>query len=58
MFLTEILLACLAAVLLVVIVAGPDNILAIGQGLRQGRLAAALSSIGAGLFFLALPRRT
>jgi threonine/homoserine/homoserine lactone efflux protein len=49
MFPTQILLAYLAAVLLVVIAPGPDNILAISRGLSQGKLAAALSSIGAGL---------
>jgi threonine/homoserine/homoserine lactone efflux protein len=49
MFPPEILLTYLVAVLLVVIAPGPDNILAIGRGLSQGRLAAALSSIGAGL---------
>lgn len=49
MFPTDILLAYFAAVLLVVIAPGPDNILAIGRGLSQGRLAAALSSLGAGL---------
>jgi threonine/homoserine/homoserine lactone efflux protein len=45
----EILFAYLAAVLLVVMSPGPDNILAISRGLSQGRLAGALSSIGAGL---------
>lgn len=49
MFPTEILLTYFAAVLLVIISPGPDNILAIGRGLSQGRLAAALSSVGAGL---------
>lgn len=49
MFPTDILLAYLAAVLLVVISPGPDNILAISWGLSQGRLAAVLSSVGAGL---------
>jgi threonine/homoserine/homoserine lactone efflux protein len=49
MFPPEILAAYLAAVLLVVVAPGPDNILAIGRGLSQGRAAAALSSIGAGL---------
>jgi threonine/homoserine/homoserine lactone efflux protein len=49
MFPTEILLAYLAAVLVVVAAPGPDNILAIGRGLSQGRVAAALSSTGAGL---------
>jgi threonine/homoserine/homoserine lactone efflux protein len=49
MFPTDVLLAYLAAVLVVVIAPGPDNLLAIGRGLSQGRLAAALSSLGAGL---------
>jgi threonine/homoserine/homoserine lactone efflux protein len=49
MFPTEILLAYLAAVLVVVMAPGPDNILAISRGPSQGRVAAALSSIGAGL---------
>jgi threonine/homoserine/homoserine lactone efflux protein len=49
MFPTEILAAYLAAVLVVVISPGPDNILAISRGLSQGRGAAALSSVGAGL---------
>lgn len=49
MFPTDILFAYLIAVLLVVLSPGPDNILAIGRGLSQGRLAAALSSMGAGL---------
>lgn len=49
MFPIETLAAYLAAVLLVIIAPGPDNILAIGRGLSQGRLAAMLSSIGAGL---------
>ena len=49
MFPPDILAAYLAAVLLVVIAPGPDNILAIGRGLSQGRAAAVLSSIGAGL---------
>ena len=49
MFPTEVLVAYLAAVLLVIIAPGPDNILAISRGLSQGRAAATLSSIGAGL---------
>ena len=49
MFPTEVLLTYLAAVLLVVASPGPDNVLAISRGLSQGRVAAALSSIGAGL---------
>jgi len=49
MFPNDILLAYLVAVLVVVIAPGPDNILAISRGLSQGRAAAALSSVGAGL---------
>lgn len=49
MFPPEILAAYLAAVLLVVIAPGPDNILAISRGLSQGRLAGTLSAVGAGL---------
>jgi threonine/homoserine/homoserine lactone efflux protein len=49
MFPLDTLAAYLAAVLLVVIAPGPDNILAISRGLSQGRVAAVLSSVGAGL---------
>ena len=49
LFPPEILLAYLVAMLVVVISPGPDNLLAISRGLSQGPLAAALSSIGAGL---------
>jgi threonine/homoserine/homoserine lactone efflux protein len=49
MFPIEVLAAYLIAVLVVVIAPGPDNILAISRGLSQGRSAAALSSVGAGL---------
>ena len=49
MFPTDTLLAYVAACLLVVVSPGPDNILAISRGLSQGRVAAALSSVGAGL---------
>jgi threonine/homoserine/homoserine lactone efflux protein len=52
MFPTDTLLAYLAACALVVVSPGPDNLLAIGRGLSQGRLAAALSSLGAGLGIL------
>ncbi len=52
MFPTDILLAYVAACLLVVISPGPDNILAIGRGLSQGPMAAALSAFGAGLGIL------
>lgn len=49
MFPTDILLAYLAACFVVVVSPGPDNLLAIARGLSQGRLAAALSALGAGL---------
>ena len=49
MFPPEVLAAYSAAVMLVVIAPGPDNILAISRGLSQGRAAAILSSMGAGL---------
>lgn len=49
MFPSEILIAYLSAVFLIVLAPGPDNILAMSRGLSQGRIAAALSSIGAGL---------
>jgi threonine/homoserine/homoserine lactone efflux protein len=49
LFPIDTLAAYLAAVLLVVMAPGPDNILAISRGLSQGRVAAILSSIGAGL---------
>jgi len=49
MFPLQALAAYLAAVMLVVIAPGPDNILAISRGLSQGQAAAILSSMGAGL---------
>lgn len=49
MFPNDLLLTYLAACLIVVMAPGPDNILAISRGLSQGRAAAALSSVGAGL---------
>jgi threonine/homoserine/homoserine lactone efflux protein len=52
MFPAEILLTYLAACLVVVMAPGPDNILAIGRGLSQGRSAAILSSLGAGVGIL------
>lgn len=52
MFPPEILTAYLAACLLVVMAPGPDNILAIGRGLSQGRGAATLSALGAGVGIL------
>ena len=49
LFPTDVLLTYMAAMLIVVISPGPDNLLAISRGLSQGPLAAALSSIGAGI---------
>lgn len=49
MFPPEILLAYLAAVLLVIMSPGPDNVLAVSRGLSQGSLAGSLSAMGAGL---------
>lgn len=49
MFPASVMLAYIAAVLVVVMAPGPDNILAVSRGLSQGVLAGALSSIGAGL---------
>lgn len=46
MFPKQILITYILAVLLIVIAPGPDNILVISRGLSQGRLAAALSSLG------------
>jgi threonine/homoserine/homoserine lactone efflux protein len=45
----DTLLAYLAACIVVVVAPGPDNILAVSRGLSQGRTAAALSSLGAGI---------
>ncbi|RYH70896.1 MAG: LysE family translocator [Alcaligenaceae bacterium] len=52
MFPTDVLIAYAAAVLLVIVSPGPDNILAISRGLSQGKSAGILSSIGAGLGIL------
>lgn len=49
MFPLDTLLAYLAACVVVVLSPGPDNILAISRGLSQGRMAAALSALGAGI---------
>jgi threonine/homoserine/homoserine lactone efflux protein len=53
MFPIEIWLTYTAACLLLVISPGPDNILAIGRGLSQGKMAACVSggSSGAGILF-------
>jgi threonine/homoserine/homoserine lactone efflux protein len=52
MFPKQILITYIAAVLLIVIAPGPDNLLVISRGLSQGRLAAALSSLGSCLGIL------
>ncbi|WP_310625225.1 LysE family translocator [Limnohabitans sp.] len=53
MFPFEIWLAYSAACLLLVLSPGPDNLLAIGRGLSQGRRAAIVSGVssGAGILF-------
>jgi len=53
MFPLEIWLAYTAACLLLVLSPGPDNLLAIGRGLSQGKLAAIVSAVssGAGILF-------
>jgi len=53
MFPLEIWLAYTAACLLLVLSPGPDNLLAIGRGLSQGKLAAIVSGVssGAGILF-------
>ena len=52
MFPLDTLVAYVAACVVVVISPGPDNLLAISRGLSQGRLAAALSAVGAGIGIL------
>ncbi len=42
----EIMVAYSAACLLVIAAPGPDNLLVIGRGISQGRVAAAISSVG------------
>ena len=49
LFPPEALAAYIAACTLVVVSPGPDNILAVSRGISQGRLAAATTSLGAGL---------
>lgn len=53
MFPLEIIITYTLACLLLVISPGPDNILAIGRGLSQGRFAACVSGVssGAGILF-------
>lgn len=49
MFPTEIWFAYTAACILLVLAPGPDNLLAIGRGLSQGRLAACVSGLSSGV---------
>lgn len=53
MFPIDIWLAYTAACLLLVLAPGPDNLLAVGRGLSQGRIAAIVSGMasGAGILF-------
>lgn len=53
MFPIDIFLTYTAACILLVLSPGPDNLLAIGRGLSQGRMAAAISGLasGAGILF-------
>ena len=53
MFPIRVWFAYTAACVLLVLAPGPDNLLAIGRGLSQGKLAAALSGVasGAGILF-------
>ncbi len=53
MFPLEVFITYTLACLLLVISPGPDNLLAIGRGLSQGRLAATISGLssGAGILF-------
>jgi threonine/homoserine/homoserine lactone efflux protein len=48
MFPIDILLTYTGACLLLVLTPGPDNLLAIGRGLSQGRAAACVSSVASG----------
>lgn len=52
MFPFEIWLAYTAACVLIVLAPGPDIVLSIARGLSQGRLAACMSSLGAGIGIL------
>lgn len=54
MFPIEVFVAYTTACVLLVLSPGPDNQLAIGRGLSQGKLAALVSglNVGAGLTFL------
>ncbi len=54
MFPLEVFITYTLACLLLVISPGPDNLLAVGRGLSQGRLAATISGLssGAGMTFV------
>ncbi|GAA6173503.1 LysE family translocator [Colwellia sp. KU-HH00111] len=52
MFPFEVLITYTLACLLLVISPGPDNLLAIGRGLSQGRLAAVISGMSSGVGIL------
>lgn len=52
MFPLEVLATYTLACLLLVISPGPDNMLAIGRGLSQGRLAATVSGLSSGMGIL------
>lgn len=52
MFPTHTWLAYTAACLLLAIAPGPDNLLAIGRGLSQGRVAACISGLSSGMGIL------
>jgi len=52
MFPTDIWIAYTSACILLVLAPGPDNLLAVGRGLSQGRLAACLSGFSSGLGIL------
>ncbi|MDN0082977.1 LysE family translocator [Crenobacter sp. SG2305] len=53
MFPLEVWLTYTAACILLVLASGPDNLLAVGRGLSQGKLAAGVSGLasGAGILF-------
>lgn len=52
MFSTEIWFTYTFACVLLVLSPGPDNLLAIGRGLSQGRLAATVSGVASGMGIL------
>jgi threonine/homoserine/homoserine lactone efflux protein len=52
MFPFDIWIAYTSACILLVLAPGPDNLLAVGRGLSQGRLAACISGVSSGLGIL------